>query len=34
MFTIGLADGYALPVSRTHVLSSGVVRTMAAYGSG
>ena len=34
MFTIGLADGYGLPVSTTHVLSSGVAGTMAANGSG
>jgi len=34
MFTIGLADGYGLPVSTTHVLSSGVAGTMAAAGSG
>jgi PiT family inorganic phosphate transporter len=32
--TIGLADGYGLPVSTTHVLSSGVAGTMAANGSG
>ena len=30
MITIGLADGYGLPVSTTHVLSSGVAGTMAA----
>ena len=34
MFTIGLADWYGLPVSTTHVLSSGVAGTMAANGSG
>jgi PiT family inorganic phosphate transporter len=34
MLTIGLADGYGLPVSTTHVLSSGVAGTMAANGSG
>ena len=34
MLTIGLADGYGLPVSTTHVLSSGVAGTMAASGSG
>ncbi len=34
MFTIGLADGYGLPVSTTHVLSSGVAGTMAANHSG
>ena len=34
MFTIGLADRYGLPVSTTHVLSSGVAGTMAAHGSG
>ena len=34
MFTIGLADTYGLPVSTTHVLSSGVAGTMAANGSG
>ena len=32
--TIGLADMYGLPVSTTHVLSSGVAGTMAANGSG
>jgi inorganic phosphate transporter, PiT family len=32
--TIGLADLYGLPVSTTHVLSSGVADTMAANGSG
>jgi PiT family inorganic phosphate transporter len=32
--TIGLADSYGLPVSTTHVLSSGVAGTMAADGSG
>jgi len=34
MITIGLADGFGLPVSTTHVLSSGVAGTMAANGSG
>ena len=34
MITIGLADGYGLPVSTTHVLSSGVAGTMAANKSG
>ena len=34
MFTIGLADRYGLPVSTTHVLSSGVAGTMAAHGCG
>jgi PiT family inorganic phosphate transporter len=34
MITIGLADGYGLPVSTTHVLSSGVAGTMAANQSG
>jgi PiT family inorganic phosphate transporter len=32
--TISLADMYGLPVSTTHVLSSGVAGTMAANGSG
>ena len=32
--TIGLADGLSLPVSTTHVLSSGIAGTMAANGSG
>jgi PiT family inorganic phosphate transporter len=32
--TIAVADGYGLPVSTTHVLSSGVAGTMAANGSG
>jgi PiT family inorganic phosphate transporter len=32
--TIGLADNFGLPVSTTHVLSSGVAGTMAADGSG
>ncbi|HEY1410686.1 MAG TPA: inorganic phosphate transporter, partial [Rhodopila sp.] len=32
--TIGLADMYGLPVSTTHVLSSGVAGTMAASGAG
>ena len=32
--TIGMADAYGLPVSTTHVLSSGVAGTMAANGSG
>ena len=34
MVTIGLADGYGLPVSTTHVLSSGVAGTMVANRSG
>ncbi|WP_239992343.1 inorganic phosphate transporter [Rhodopila globiformis] len=34
MATTGLADAYGLPVSTTHVLSSGVAGTMAANGSG
>ena len=34
MITIGLADGFGLPVSTTHVLSSGVAGTMAANHSG
>ena len=34
MFTILAADGYGLPVSTTHVLSSGVAGTMAANKSG
>ncbi|MGF6875280.1 phosphate/sulfate permease [Paraburkholderia sp. MM5477-R1] len=34
MITIGAADVYGLPVSTTHVLSSGVAGTMAANGSG
>jgi PiT family inorganic phosphate transporter len=34
MITIGLADGLGLPVSTTHVLSSGVAGTMAANKSG
>jgi PiT family inorganic phosphate transporter len=34
MITIGLADGYGMPVSTTHVLSSGVAGTMAANRSG
>ncbi|MEH2516206.1 phosphate/sulfate permease [Bradyrhizobium sp. AZCC 1610] len=32
--TIGVADVFGLPVSTTHVLSSGVAGTMAANGSG
>src|SRR6202012_3041911 len=32
--TIAAADGYGLPVSTTHVLSSGIAGTMAAGGSG
>ena len=32
--TIGAADGLGLPVSTTHVLSSGVAGTMVANGSG
>ncbi|MGA8538346.1 MAG: inorganic phosphate transporter [Terriglobales bacterium] len=34
IFTIGLADWYGLPVSTTHVLSSGIAGTMAANHSG
>lgn len=34
MITIGAADIYGLPVSTTHVLSSGVAGTMAANKSG
>ena len=34
MFTIGAADMFGLPVSTTHVLSSGVAGTMAANRSG
>ena len=34
MLTIGAADLYGLPVSTTHVLSSGVAGTMVANGSG
>jgi inorganic phosphate transporter, PiT family len=34
MVTIGAADAWGLPVSTTHVLSSGVAGTMAANGSG
>ena len=34
MRTIGAADIFGLPVSTTHVLSSGVAGTMAANGSG
>ena len=34
MGTIGAADMFGLPVSTTHVLSSGVAGTMAANGSG
>lgn len=34
MGTIGMADVFGLPVSTTHVLSSGVAGTMAANGSG
>jgi phosphate/sulfate permease len=34
MTTIGLADVFGLPVSTTHVLSSGVAGTMVANGSG
>ena len=34
MTMIGAADTYGLPVSTTHVLSSGVAGTMAANGSG
>ena len=32
--TIAAADGYGLPVSTTHVLSSGIAGAMAANGSG
>ncbi|WP_373322031.1 inorganic phosphate transporter [Acetobacter oeni] len=34
MTTIGLAERFGLPVSTTHILSSGVAGTMAANGSG
>ena len=34
MGTIAAADSFGLPVSTTHVLSSGVAGTMAANGSG
>ena len=34
MTTIAAADMYGLPVSTTHVLSSGIAGTMAANGSG
>ena len=34
MATIGAADGFGLPVSTTHVLSSGIAGTMAANDSG
>jgi PiT family inorganic phosphate transporter len=34
MATIGAADSFGLPVSTTHVLSSGVAGTMAANHSG
>lgn len=34
MVTIGAADAFGLPVSTTHVLSSGVAGTMAANRSG
>jgi PiT family inorganic phosphate transporter len=34
MATIGLADKYGLPVSTTHILSSGIAGTMAANRSG
>jgi PiT family inorganic phosphate transporter len=34
MFTIFAADQWGLPVSTTHVLSSGVAGTMVANGSG
>ena len=34
MMTILAADGYGLPVSTTHVLTSGVAGTMAANKSG
>ena len=32
--TIAAADGFGLPVSTTHVLSSGIAGTMSANGSG
>src|SRR5258708_33169596 len=34
MFTIGAADWFGLPVSTTHVLSSGIAGTMAANHTG
>jgi PiT family inorganic phosphate transporter len=34
MVTIGAADGFGLPVSTTHILSSGIAGTMAANRSG
>jgi PiT family inorganic phosphate transporter len=34
MITIGLSDRYGLPVSTTHILSSGIAGTMAANRSG
>jgi PiT family inorganic phosphate transporter len=34
MATIGAADSFGLPVSTTHVLSSGIAGTMAANHSG
>jgi len=34
MATIGATDWFGLPVSTTHVLSSGIGGTMAANGSG
>ncbi len=34
MTTIGAADAFGLPVSTTHVLSSGIAGTMAANRSG
>jgi inorganic phosphate transporter, PiT family len=34
MFTIGAADSFGLPVSTTHILSSGIAGTMAANRSG
>jgi PiT family inorganic phosphate transporter len=34
MLTIGAADGFGLPVSTTHVLSSGIAGTMMANHSG
>jgi PiT family inorganic phosphate transporter len=34
MLTIGAADMYGLPVSTTHILSSGIAGTMAANRSG
>jgi len=34
MVTIGAADWFGLPVSTTHILSSGIAGTMVANGSG